>query len=217
MKRKIISLAIAVVLILSAVITVSAAELPEDYCYLTLDGMDRVTITSSSAYNTNEKYDTSLILDHLTGTGNTFVFTKDKFDPKTVSIIFASREREKVEKFALLVEHDEVTSVEVSLFVTNDPEFATWMPVSIDGDGEKDGWKIVSTDGLESGFAYYRITFKVIDGTSFSLKEAAFFRTAEDKPAPKPADSKPAAKTDGKFEPEMWMKMRGLARGGLFR
>ena len=198
MRRKVISVILASVMLVSFAVSIFASDLPEDYCLYKIDGMQRVFATSSYSPEHKDAIDTALIFDHRTGTGITFDYTGK--DEKKFSIIIGSLDHEKIEKIAMLVEHDENTSVDVALYVCIDASFTAWMPVSLNGEGKTDGWNIISVGELTQGYAFYRLDFDIIEGESFDIKEIALFRTAE----------KPAEVVDSSalpfYEKEQWRK-----------
>ena len=230
--KKVLSLILALVMLVSVTAVVSAEELPEEYLVYQIEGMQRV-LASSSIIENDASADSGLLFDHLPGTSLTFDFT-DK-ETKSVTLLIGSRDHEKVEKLAFLIDHDEETAVAVSLYVTNDPDFKTWMPVNLynekaeseeTDDNENDdmveaneeGWKVLDVDELNQGFAFYRIDFKMKSGDAFTLKEVALFRTEEaEAPAENPTEEQPSVSAPKTIiEKEPWRKVLAFRFGRLF-
>lgn len=208
MKKNIIAIILAVLMLVSAAANVFADEIiPEDYLVYTIDGMQRVRVTSSYCPTFGDDADTSLVVDHRTGTGLTFDFTGKEDAEKTVSIILASRDAEPIEKAALLVYHDVETIVELELYATNDPEQATWTRITTSNESEDGDWKIIKIEGAEEGFAFYRFDFIIDQGEKFDVNEFALFRTAEKAEQTVDKSKLPL------FEREPWRKAAALSKG----
>lgn len=206
--KKIISAVIAVLTALLSLTAVFAVDLPEDYCLYSIDGLERYTVVSSLSPEYDTALDTSLILDHRTGTGLDFALDEKFFD--TVSINFSFEEAFELEKIAILVEHDENTSVEVALFAADDPESNVWVPVSLEGDGKDGKWDLINVGEMSKEFKVYRLTFEIKEGETYSIKEIAFFKTPEKPAAPVVDKNAPL------LEKEQWRKVGALRRGRIF-
>lgn len=207
MKKIVIALVFAVLLIASAAIAVNAAELPDDYIVHTIEGMDRIYVTSSDCPDYKPQVNTSLVFDHLTDTGITFDLSES--ETKTVSLIAASRDNEVLKMFSGLFGGEDGTIIEIALFMSNDPSLEEWTPVNVytlpkDGD-----WYVFFIDDLDEGYSFYRFDFEMTAGDSFTLKEFSLFKAADETSLPYKPDSKVVT------EREPWRKTWALNGGSL--
>ena len=201
MKKKIITVIIAsILLITSAAVAHAAADIPEDYELLMLDGFDRVLATSSYSPDCKDAAGTSPLFDHRTGTACSFDLS-DR-DEKVVTVYVASRTKEIVERFACLTDGD----ASVRFYATNDADLKEWKEFDIKAVENSGEWAVFEVEDIDEGYAFYRIEFEVSEGDTLAVKELALFRTSEKSPS--------GSEPKNVFEKEPWRKLSFIRRLG---
>jgi len=202
MKKIIFATLLTSLLVVGAALAVSAdSDVNEGYH--TIEGMQRVTATSSMSPDYTGKGDTSLVFDHDLETSCSFDLSgKEK---KIVTIQVGSLKSEIIEKFSGIFTGVDGTEIAVAVYATDDPTLSTWTQFAVKNQVNDGKWSVFKIDGIEKGYAFYRFEFEILEGDSFTVSELALFRTMdgpnEDSPLAEVAENLPL------YEKEQWRKV----------
>ena len=82
--------------------------------------------------------------------------------------------RDRVDLFAAKISGEHYTSIEVTVYASNDN--AEWVQLNVSQPMEQNGFQVFYMAGDGERYTFYRFDFKMIMGDSFTLSELALFK-----------------------------------------
>lgn len=142
--------------------------------YVTIDGKEKVTVTSSVC---DLLPDVSLdcIFDSIDESNMTVAFD-DETPVKAINVYASVAGPVVADTFAFRIDAEEGTVVGINIYATNDNTLTDWYQLKVNNPAEdKDGFKVFTVKDYVRKFSYFRFEFVILTGNSFSLSEAALY------------------------------------------
>lgn len=155
--------------------TTDEAEAPTyTHAYVTIDGKEKVTVTSSVC---DLLPDVSLdcIFDSIDESNMTVAFD-DETPVKAINVYASVAGPVVADTFAFRMDMEPGTVVGINIYATNDNTLTDWYQLKVNNPAEdKDGFKVFTVKDYVRKFSYFRFEFVILTGNSFSLSEAALY------------------------------------------
>lgn len=155
--------------------TTDEAEAPAyTPAYVTIDGKEKVTVTSSVC---DLLPDVSLdcIFDSIDESKITVAFD-DETPSKRINVYASVAGPVVADTFAFRIDAEKGTVVGINIYATNDNTLTDWYQLKVNNPAEdKDGFKVFTVKDYARKFSYFRFEFVILTGNSFSLSEAALY------------------------------------------
>lgn len=137
-------------------------------------GMIELNVTSSMSdpYTETWRY-----FDGLAPTGYDLQFSEEN---RTYTVYAALNVRDYADLLAVQMAGEPYTTVEVSVYGSNDDE--TWVQFDVTAPTEENGFYVFDLLGCEEKYAFWRIDFTMGMGDSFTLTEIALFKVDRGEP-----------------------------------
>lgn len=142
--------------------------------YVTIDGKEKVTVTSSVC---DLLPDVSLdcIFDSIDESNMTVAFD-DETPSKRINVYASVAGPVVADTFAFRIDAEKGTVVGINIYATNDNTLTDWYQLKVNNPAEdKDGFKVFTVKDYVRKFSYFRFEFVILTGNSFSLSEAALY------------------------------------------
>lgn len=142
--------------------------------YVTIDGKEKVTVTSSVS---DLLPDVSLdcIFDSIDESKMTVAFD-DETPSKRINVYTSVAGPVVADTFAFRIDAEKGTVVGINIYATNDNTLTDWYQLKVNNPAEdKDGFKVFTVKDYVRKFSYFRFEFVILTGNSFSLSEAALY------------------------------------------
>lgn len=142
--------------------------------YVTIDGKEKVTVTSSVC---DLLPDVSLdcIFDSIDESNMTVAFD-DETPVKAINVYASVAGPVVADTFAFRMDMEPGTVVGINIYATNDNTLTDWYQLKVNNPAEdKDGFKVFTVKDYVRKFSYFRFEFVILTGNSFSLSEAALY------------------------------------------
>lgn len=142
--------------------------------YVTIDGKEKVTVTSSVC---DLLPDVSLdcIFDSIDESNMTVAFD-DETPSKRINVYASVAGPIVADTFAFRMDMEPGTVVGINIYATNDNTLTDWYQLKVNNPAEdKDGFKVFTVKDYVRKFSYFRFEFVILTGNSFSLSEAALY------------------------------------------
>ena len=189
MKKSIIAMALLVVMLLSVAVSAETVELPEEIpatsipvaladAILNIDGMDKLTVTSSLSSENNA--DTGLLFDGNADTACAFDFTGK--ENKTFSLYTASRVPEALSSLGVIFDLNG-SKIKIGIYATNDSLRREWKHLTISIEPDTNGrFTIINIMDASEKYAFYRMDITLVSGETFAINEVRFLKPHSDEP-----------------------------------
>lgn len=137
-------------------------------------GMIRLDVTSSMS---DPLSDTTVYFDKLAPTGYNLQFSEET---RTYTVYASIGVRDYADLLAVQMDGEPYTTVEVSVYGSNDDE--TWVQLDVTAPTEENGFYVFDLLGCEEKYTFWRIDFTMGMGDGFTLTEIALFKTDRGEP-----------------------------------
>lgn len=144
---------------------------------ISFPGMIQLDVTSSISA---PAADTSVLFDGQALSGINLTVSEDS---RTYTLYASIGVRDYVDLLAVQMndeDPDEVTTVEVAVYGSNDDE--TWTQFDVTNPSEENGFYVFDILGCEEKYTFWRIDFTVGMGDGFAITEAALFKQDKGEP-----------------------------------